>query len=114
MMAGVTQPVVMLSSRAKSFLGESVEKEAWRRRASVDTIGKQFTSPVCTFNGTELQAWLEGNNWLKTGDVDRSDTATLWAPLEEPADALAALKDPTLLLPDHYPLTPLIFILTRV
>lgn len=26
MMAGVTQPVVMLSSRAKSFLGESVEK----------------------------------------------------------------------------------------
>lgn len=27
MTAGVTQPVVMLSSHAKSFLGESVEKE---------------------------------------------------------------------------------------
>jgi len=27
MTAGVTQPIVRLSSRAKSFLGESVEKE---------------------------------------------------------------------------------------
>ncbi|CAM4651255.1 unnamed protein product [Leuciscus chuanchicus] len=78
----------LLQTQGRAGNQEPVPKVSWekvwrRRRAFVDTTGKRFTSPACTFNGTELQGWLEGNNWLKAGDVDRNDTATLWAPLED-------------------------------
>lgn len=72
-------------------------EKVWRSGLEEEGIcwHRREAAHLPTFNGTELQAWLEGNNWLKTQDVDRNDTATFRPPLEEPADPPTALKDLT-------------------
>lgn len=101
MMAGVTQPVVMLSRRAESVLWESVPKQAWGG-------GGGYLVTLTSL----LMAQNYRPGWKATTGLKCKMLTGMTRPLSGSISG-AAVDTPRLLL-DHFPPTPLIFISTRV